>query len=126
MSRFWFNQGATDARMWVEGLGAFDYSTSMGANGFESSQFGGSVTIICSESLKSLVPGFTGDNGEQEDAGHSEYPEVTKQAKAQQQPILTAFAPEGLGYLVAVNASRTEIRKSYQADITGTVKLNRE
>lgn len=68
LARLWYMWGTVDARLWVEGLGAFDYSTNIGANTYESGEFVQTVTIIPSESLKKLVPFFTGGNGEGEDA----------------------------------------------------------
>jgi len=111
MSHVWTG-GFSEARIWCDGLGAVAYASKQGANIYEARKFRSDRPIMLSESLAKLVNWATGDNVDREDT------EPT--AKSEQRWCLVPAIDQQErdevrkpGYLLAVNASRTQIRKHY-------------
>lgn len=124
--------GWLDARLWVRGLGAVNYSSEEetdGANIYEGRKFRAGLPIILSESLSRVVDRGTGDNVGSEDAKHSDNPRESvhgvdlETGLDQQQPERAPSLEHSSrrGHLAAVNVSRTAIQCTFLADITGAL-----
>lgn len=116
--------GWCEARLWIPGLGAVEYSSEDGANVYEGKKFVAGLPIMLSESLVALMEAATGDNGDRVDTEHSENPRVPVTGFDQPDlpllPVMGIKANEA-GYILAANVTRTEIRLWHQADITGAL-----
>lgn len=128
LSQAWVH-GFSTGRLWVEGLGALDYSCEQGANIYEGRKFRSNQPIMFSESLARVVGLATGDNVEKEDAKHSDNPEETlcwrsvdtglDHPQPFEVPVMDKDCQKG--HLAAVNVSRTGVQCIFLADITGAL-----
>lgn len=119
--------GWCEARLWVRGLGAVDYSLEDGANCYEGSKYRADLPIISSPNLVVRGHGPRRGDGrqEEEDAGQRDNPELGLARRGlgvgldRREPDVTSLVAERRGYLLAVNASRTHVEYHHQADVTG-------
>lgn len=127
-STAWSQHGGVEGRLWQEGLGAFCYSASDGANVYEGKRFVSTVRLTSSPNLVSQSHGLRRGDGrqEEEDAEQNDNPEVVEVLVRETgigvhtQPELTPLATEVQGHLVCANVSKSHVALHYQrADITG-------